>query len=271
MLLPTLTLRPGDSGENVRELQRRLVAVGQLDEGNINASYDGPTTDAVSSFQATQALKVDGVAGPKTIRRLNAVVAGTVSAEGESDTRKDEEEKDIAKDESVAMADEPLLEEPELAPEALGLDAPAVPEMPSPPPREPAPEPQQVESTDSLFLDDPSLEVDALKHEPKQEEKPKLAEEQSRNAPAEKTEPPKSDHGANLANEVVAEPIRFDDPRLASIDRALPEPVKMEVREAGVVMLEKGVKQSAVPDEMNIGGPSQTPQVEQQKTAEIGA
>lgn len=53
------TLRRGDTGEGVRELQRRL---GIAADGSF-----GPKTEAaVRDLQGLHALKVDGVAGPKT-------------------------------------------------------------------------------------------------------------------------------------------------------------------------------------------------------------
>ena len=293
MLIPTITLRPGDAGDNVRELQRRLHAVDQLSEAQINGSYDGSTTEAVRSFQSLCALEADGIAGPKTIRKLNAVVAGTATmSDGDSGTRQEEEEverqADVAKQ---AMAEE--LREDELAPEVLGMEdqhkekkeektvAPAPP--PPPPPRLDAEElaaakAEGPKTTEKLFLDDPRLETDVT------QSKPKDVPEKEAAAPA-----PPARQDTQAATTAIAEqsaageksipvppqagePIRFDDPKLQAIEDKLPEPVKVEVKQVGVGMKQAGVKETAVPAEMQIGGPSQTPEMQknQQQSAEIG-
>ena len=59
-------LRPGSSGEAVRDLQQRLVALGfQIPPDEIGR-YDAPTTQAVSAFQAVRGLRTDGICGPET-------------------------------------------------------------------------------------------------------------------------------------------------------------------------------------------------------------
>ncbi len=81
MFLPsTITLKPGDSGDFVAELQRRLAAVGSYDQNAINGFYDGLTTNAVTSFQTRTGLRADGIAGPDTLRRLNGVISGDTSS-----------------------------------------------------------------------------------------------------------------------------------------------------------------------------------------------
>lgn len=280
MLIPTITLQPGDSGENVRELQRRLAAVDQLSEDQINGSYDGPTTEAVRSFQGLHGLDVDGIAGPRTIRKLNAVVAGT-AGNNDSDTRKEEEEveQEIETVEQAAMALEQ--QERQLTEEELGL-ANHEPAMPPPPKMDEPKLPEMEQGTaDSLFLDDPSLETNALKgkdEQAKAQEQEAKAQEQ---APKEMQKPQgealaQAEQSAKAEQELAAqqaipkEPIRFDDKALDAIDKSLSEPVKMEVKEAGVVMMKNGVQQTAVPPDMQIGGPSVTPQQQKQQTAELG-
>ncbi|MEL6475873.1 MAG: peptidoglycan-binding protein [Pseudomonadota bacterium] len=67
------TLRPGDTGEDVAALQRCLA-----DHGFAIVSRFGPSTEeAVRSFQAAQGLLVDGVAGPKTWKKLLAQGGGS--------------------------------------------------------------------------------------------------------------------------------------------------------------------------------------------------
>ncbi len=99
MFLPgNITLEPGDSGDYVTELQRRLAARDLLAEGAVNGVYDGITTNAVKGFQSLHGLTIDGIAGPDTIRRLNTFGASTKSDEGggaadDSATQDDEKAK----------------------------------------------------------------------------------------------------------------------------------------------------------------------------------
>lgn len=93
MFLPSnITLEPGDTGDYVRELQRRLNQRDLLSEISINGYYDGITTDAVRSFQMMSGLKSDGIAGPDTIRRLSSFgAASSGDEESASDGDKKEE------------------------------------------------------------------------------------------------------------------------------------------------------------------------------------
>lgn len=73
MYLPThITLQPGDNGDFVAEMQRKLVGQKLLSEGNISGYYDGITTSAVKAFQALNGVEADGIAGPETLRLLAA-------------------------------------------------------------------------------------------------------------------------------------------------------------------------------------------------------
>lgn len=84
MFLPSdITLKSGDSGDYVSELQRRLVQRSLLFEGNISGLYDGNTTQAVMEFQLVNGLRTDGVAGPETLRRLISI--GSASSSGGGD------------------------------------------------------------------------------------------------------------------------------------------------------------------------------------------
>lgn len=77
MFLPSnITLKFGDSGDFVTELQRRLVLVHCFNGDAVNGFYDGMTVNAVTQFQGMSGLHADGVAGPETLRRLNGVIAG---------------------------------------------------------------------------------------------------------------------------------------------------------------------------------------------------
>lgn len=67
--LPTSTLKPGDSGAQVRALQRALKTLG-YSVGTIDGQYGPATKTAVASFQHSAALTEDGVFGPKTLNAL---------------------------------------------------------------------------------------------------------------------------------------------------------------------------------------------------------
>lgn len=90
MFLPSnITLKFGDSGDFVSELQRRLVAVSCFSGEGINGFYDGSTVNGVSQFQSMSGIRADGIAGPETLRRLNGVISGDTSS---TDTKKTEED-----------------------------------------------------------------------------------------------------------------------------------------------------------------------------------
>lgn len=62
-------MRPGDEGDNVKQLQTLLTTYGYY-EGEIDGKYGSGTTDAVKLFQKNNNLKQDGKAGPKTMAKL---------------------------------------------------------------------------------------------------------------------------------------------------------------------------------------------------------
>ena len=80
MFLPSnITLKFGDSGDFVSELQRRLSVANCFDEAGINGFYDGVTVNGVSQFQSISGIRADGIAGPETLRRLNGAISGDYS------------------------------------------------------------------------------------------------------------------------------------------------------------------------------------------------
>lgn len=73
---PTKVLKPGDTGPQVRVLQRALAHLG-FSPGTIDGQYGPSTTAAVTSFQKAHGLTADGVCGPQTIAALkNALKSG---------------------------------------------------------------------------------------------------------------------------------------------------------------------------------------------------
>jgi hypothetical protein len=69
-----VTLRPGDSGDNVIALQEALQQAG-YDPGAVDGDYGPSTSQAVAAFQTTEGLTVDGIAGAETLAALSVAVA----------------------------------------------------------------------------------------------------------------------------------------------------------------------------------------------------
>ncbi|MDQ3819145.1 MAG: peptidoglycan-binding domain-containing protein [Acidobacteriota bacterium] len=69
----TAILRNGDRGDNVKQLQRRLIALGFLAQGQDDGIFGQKTLDAVRRFQSASGLQADGVVGPATNRALSGV------------------------------------------------------------------------------------------------------------------------------------------------------------------------------------------------------
>lgn len=64
-----MTLKIGDRGNSVRDLQNQLRAKG-FDPGSADGIFGNRTADAVRRFQAAQGLTVDAKVGPDTTRAL---------------------------------------------------------------------------------------------------------------------------------------------------------------------------------------------------------
>lgn len=73
VVVPSSTLKPGDSGTQVKLLQRALADAG-YSPGAIDGSYGPGTEDAVRRFQEAHGLAADGVAGPQTRAALVSAV-----------------------------------------------------------------------------------------------------------------------------------------------------------------------------------------------------
>jgi hypothetical protein len=66
---PTTTLKPGDSGPQVKALQRELASLG-YSVGAIDGYYGKAAGNAVSAFQHAHHLTADGIVGPATLLAL---------------------------------------------------------------------------------------------------------------------------------------------------------------------------------------------------------
>ena len=74
--VPAATLKPGDRGNGVKELQRALKSVG-FTVGTVDGVFGPSTEHALMMFQTAHKLSPDGVLGPATrAALLNALRAG---------------------------------------------------------------------------------------------------------------------------------------------------------------------------------------------------
>lgn len=73
-------LRMGSKGERVRALQTLLVRAGA--SLRVDGDYGPSTRDAVKAFQRASRITADGVAGPETMRRLEAYKQGVEERPG---------------------------------------------------------------------------------------------------------------------------------------------------------------------------------------------
>lgn len=75
------TLSQGSKGSEVKDLQKRLTQIGyQL--GKVDGIYGKETKAAVERFQKNRGLKVDGLAGSKTIKELKRLTGESTTASG---------------------------------------------------------------------------------------------------------------------------------------------------------------------------------------------
>jgi hypothetical protein len=72
---PDQTLTPGDTGSQVKTLQRALAALG-YSPGTPDGDYGPSTQNAVERFQVAKGLDEDGVMGPATLAALQKALSG---------------------------------------------------------------------------------------------------------------------------------------------------------------------------------------------------
>ncbi len=77
------TCSPGDSGDAVRKVQKRLKALGYL-SGSADGDYGSGTKNAVKEFQRRNGLSVTGSVNSKTLSKLNSSSAKKASSTAKS-------------------------------------------------------------------------------------------------------------------------------------------------------------------------------------------
>ncbi len=82
------TCKPGDTGESVKKVQKRLKALGYYDK-SIDGDYGNGTKSAVKEFQKKNNLKVTGEVNASTLKKLNSSDAKKASSSGGKTERLD--------------------------------------------------------------------------------------------------------------------------------------------------------------------------------------
>ena len=78
--VPYVTLYKGATGEAVKAMQNRLIALGYL-TGKADGKFGNQTSLALIAFQRANGLKADGIMGAATTKKLNQT-SGTTNAGG---------------------------------------------------------------------------------------------------------------------------------------------------------------------------------------------
>jgi putative peptidoglycan binding protein len=70
---PKTPVKPGDTGPQVKALQRALTSLG-YSTGGVDGQYGAKTEAAVKQFQSAHGLTADGVAGTKTLQAIGTAL-----------------------------------------------------------------------------------------------------------------------------------------------------------------------------------------------------
>ena len=84
-----IMLSPGDSGSEVKRLQKRLKELGYFD-GDLGGNYQTKTTDAVKKFQQAVGVNPTGIATASLQKKLFSSTAPFYEGEGEPDVQPEE-------------------------------------------------------------------------------------------------------------------------------------------------------------------------------------
>ena len=90
--LADITMRYGNSGEKVRQLQQSLAYLGYLESRFVTGDFGNATLSALRSFQQAQGIRSNGIANLETQRRLQAEVEKKEDQDPATWTVVDEEE-----------------------------------------------------------------------------------------------------------------------------------------------------------------------------------
>ena len=80
------TCQPGDKGDAVRKVQKRLIALGYLASGSADGDYGSMTRKAVKSFQQRNDLNVTGSVNANTLAKLNSSNAKKAASDSSAST-----------------------------------------------------------------------------------------------------------------------------------------------------------------------------------------
>lgn len=69
-----ITMRFGNEGDKVRQLQEKLLRAGYLDESYVTGRFGNNTLDAVAAFQHQYGLKSNGIANIQTQQKLDELI-----------------------------------------------------------------------------------------------------------------------------------------------------------------------------------------------------
>lgn len=78
------TMRSGNTGQKVTELQEKLIYLGWLPEGSADGVYGSATVDAISRFQTEYGLKVLGIANIDTQAKINQLYNEKLYRDGDA-------------------------------------------------------------------------------------------------------------------------------------------------------------------------------------------
>lgn len=75
------TMRQGNSGQKVRELQEKMIYLGLMPQGSADGVYGAATAEAITAFQTAHGLKTNGIANIETQTLLNRLYQEKVDAD----------------------------------------------------------------------------------------------------------------------------------------------------------------------------------------------
>jgi peptidoglycan hydrolase-like protein with peptidoglycan-binding domain len=271
MFLPVnITLQFGDTGDFVAELQRRLSMINLFNEAFINATFDSNTVNAVKSFQSMQGLRVDGVAGPETLRRLNGVISGDTSSTS-GDKKEEEQTQQAAMLKTAALADfpitapDPMLTAAAPAAEEKPVEKPVEQKaaIPAPPPRMDAQPDQQAQQQQQMD----AQKQQALAQQQQQQQPDLQAQQQQQQMDAIKQQaeaqkaaakPPEPKPEPKQEVQPEKKPLSAMLQKLVDyIESKLPRSVVDDVKAIGQNMLKAGVREAP-----EAGGAPSAPAIE---------